>query len=273
LGGGTWTTQKEQLADARPIALICNHTDMGLWQRTDDLILVMWGASEVTQYQALFTSKISQKKKIKSWKLKIEGILEVFNHKKIVKMTRRPYFVVHILFSVSFSAQYKSSICDSAKIFFTSKFGYLLICSLTHKTETGTANRWETIYSKPPGPIRTMGQLETLISSQIIFITLFPRGAQCVCAIYDPQQTLQLCEPKTIFLSQTGIFWLVFIKFYCADHILNTAGDALTWDIWVASQQIVRGFRIVGESGTPQQPVKSTGYMICWRRESNAPYM
>jgi hypothetical protein len=93
LGGGTWTSQKEQLADAGPTAPICNHTDMGLWQRTDDLILVMWGASEVTQYQALFNSKISPKRKVKSWKLKIEGILEVFNQKKIVKMTRCPYFV------------------------------------------------------------------------------------------------------------------------------------------------------------------------------------
>jgi hypothetical protein len=51
-----------------------------------------------------------------------------------------------------------------------------------------------------------MGQLETLSSSQIIFITLFPTGAQCVCAIYDPQQTLQLCGAKTIFMSQTDIF-------------------------------------------------------------------
>jgi hypothetical protein len=90
LGGGTWTTQKEQLADAGPTAPICNHTDMGLWQRTDD---VMWGASEVTQYQALFISKISPKRKVKSWNLKIEGNLEVFNQKKIVKKTRRLYFV------------------------------------------------------------------------------------------------------------------------------------------------------------------------------------
>ncbi len=68
LGGGTWTTQREQLADAGPTAPICNHTDMGLWQRTDDLISVMWGASEVTQYQALFISKISPKRNFKSWK-------------------------------------------------------------------------------------------------------------------------------------------------------------------------------------------------------------
>jgi hypothetical protein len=31
----------------------------------------------------------------------------------------------------------------------------------------------------------------------------------------------------------------------------------------LGGQPVVRGYRFVGESGTPQQPVKSTGYMIC----------
>ncbi len=151
------------------------------------------------------------------------------------------------MFSVSFFAQYKSSICDSGKIFFTSKFSYLLFS--THKT--GTGNRWGTNYNKPHGPISTMGQLETLSNSQIIFITLFLVDAQCVCAIYNPQQTLQSCGAKPN---------RHILTFYCADDILNTVGDALTPDIWVASHQIVRGFRLMGESGTPQQLVKSTGY-------------
>jgi hypothetical protein len=30
------------------------------------------------------------------------------------------------------------------------------------------------------------------------------------------------------FLSQTDILWIFFIQFCCADHILSTAGDALT---------------------------------------------
>jgi hypothetical protein len=38
----------------------------------------------------------------------------------------------------------RSSVCDPAKIFLTSKFSYLLFCNPTHKTKTGTANRWET---------------------------------------------------------------------------------------------------------------------------------
>jgi len=124
------------------------------------------------------------------------------------------------LFSVSFFAQYKSSVCDSGKIFFTSKFSYLLFS--THKT--GTGNRWGTNYNKPPGPISTMGQLETLSSSQIIFITLFLAGAQCVCAIYDPQQTLQSCgaKPKRHILTCLHQFllcrWYTKHRWRCSNH-------------------------------------------------------
>jgi len=41
------------------------------------------------------------------------------------------------------------SICNLAKIFFTSKFSYLLFCNPTHKAETGTTHRWGTTNSKP----------------------------------------------------------------------------------------------------------------------------
>jgi len=53
------------------------------------------------------------------------------------------------------------SVCDPAEMFFTSKFSCVLFCNPTHKTETGTANRWETTNSKPPGRIIMMGQSET----------------------------------------------------------------------------------------------------------------
>ncbi len=43
----------------------------------------------------------------------------------------------------------RCSVCDLAKIFFTSKFSYVPFCNPTHKTETGTANRWGTTNSKP----------------------------------------------------------------------------------------------------------------------------
>jgi hypothetical protein len=55
----------------------------------------------------------------------------------------------------------------------------LTIAIHAHKTKTETTNRWGTTNSKPPGPIITMGQSETLNSSQIIFITLFSAGANC----------------------------------------------------------------------------------------------
>jgi hypothetical protein len=66
------------------------------------------------------------------------------------------------------------SICDPAKIFFTSKFSYSLFFNPTH--ETGTAYRWGTTISKPPEPISMMGESETLSNSQIIFIALFSAG-------------------------------------------------------------------------------------------------
>jgi hypothetical protein len=108
------------------------------------------------------------------------------------------------------------SVCDPAKIFFTSKFSCVLFCNPTHKTETGTANRREATNSKPPGPIIMMGKSETPSSSQIIFITLFFAGAQCCCAFHQPWQPAQLCKAKTIFLSQTVMCSIFFIQVYCA---------------------------------------------------------
>jgi hypothetical protein len=63
------------------------------------------------------------------------------------------------------------SVYDPDKIFFTSKFSYLLFSNLTHKTETGTTNWSGTTNSKPPGSIIMIGQSEMLTTSQIICIT------------------------------------------------------------------------------------------------------
>ncbi len=43
------------------------------------------------------------------------------------------------------------------------------------------------------------------------------------CAFCHPLRIVQLCWAKTIFLSQSRMFWLSFIQFYSADHILRTA--------------------------------------------------
>ncbi len=36
----------------------------------------------------------------------------------------------------------RCSVCNPAKLFFTSKFSYILFCNPIHEIETGTANRW-----------------------------------------------------------------------------------------------------------------------------------
>jgi len=63
--------------------------------------------------------------------------------------------------SISSGAQYVTL----RKIFFTSKFSFVLFGNPTNKTETGVANRWGTTNNKPPGPIIMMSQSETLSSS------------------------------------------------------------------------------------------------------------
>ncbi len=110
----------------------------------------------------------------------------------------------------------RCSICDPAKIFFTSKCSYVLFCNPTNKTESGSANRWGTANSKPHGPIIMMGRSETLSSSRSYLVHSFvqvhsaaaPRTSHGTCA--------QLCWTKPIFLSQTGSNWIFFIDFSCA---------------------------------------------------------
>ncbi len=88
------------------------------------------------------------------------------------------------------------SVCDSAKIFFTSKFSYVLFCNPTHKTETGTTNRWGTTYSKPPGRIIMISQSETLSSSYFIFITLVSAGAHAAAPFTSHSNLWIFVEPK-----------------------------------------------------------------------------
>jgi hypothetical protein len=98
------------------------------------------------------------------------------------------------------------SVCDLAKIFFTSKFSYLLFANPNIKTNTGISNRCGTTNSKPLGPIITMSQSETLSSSEIIFSTLFSSGVQ-VAAPFTSHYTLcNYAEPKPFS----------WIQFYCA---------------------------------------------------------
>jgi hypothetical protein len=67
-------------------------------------------------------------------------------------------------------------------------------CNPTHKTETGTANRWETTSSKPPGPIIMINQSETVTRS--LFVVAVPFTSR-----QTPPHTLcNYAEPKPRFL-------------------------------------------------------------------------
>ncbi len=117
----------------------------------------------------------------------------------------------------------------------TYKFTYVLFCNPTHKTEIGTVNRWGTTNSKPPGRIIMMSQIRNTVQRlDHIYYTLFCR---CIALLrfvssmvkhFLPAMAArtQLCEAKTIFLSQTSILWIFFINFYCART--STRGDALS---------------------------------------------
>ncbi len=64
------------------------------------------------------------------------------------------------------------------------------------------------------GPIRNIKQ-----QLEHIYYTLF-----CRCIAICQQPPVQLCWAKTIFLCQIiSIFWIFFIQFYSAGHILSTA--------------------------------------------------
>jgi hypothetical protein len=118
----------------------------------------------------------------------------------------------------------RCSVCDPAKMFFTSKFSCLLFFSnATHKTETGTANRWET----PNQTTWTDHFQKHWASSQIIFITLISAGAQRCCAFYKPVPTVHIYGAKTISWVELACFHLLSSNFTHVAHTLTTAGDGL----------------------------------------------
>ncbi len=57
------------------------------------------------------------------------------------------------MFSQMSEHHWQCSVCNPAKIFLTTKFTCFLFCNPAHKTESETANRWETPNGKPPVPI------------------------------------------------------------------------------------------------------------------------
>ncbi len=116
----------------------------------------------------------------------------------------------------------------ACKTFLTSKFSYLLFCNPTYKTETGTAYRWGTSNSKPHGPIIMMDQSETVISSQIIFDTVFSAGTHfCWWTNHVEPKPISWAKPAYLDFSS---------NFTLQGYTLSTTGDALnihnhpSWD-------------------------------------------
>ncbi len=110
------------------------------------------------------------------------------------------------------------SVCDPVKKKFTSKFSYLLFCNPTHKTETGTGKSEGSTNNKPPGvinhydgPFRNTDQ-----QSDRIYDTPFCRCTMLPRLLPRHRKLCNYAEPKPICLSQTDIFSLFFIQFYCA---------------------------------------------------------
>jgi hypothetical protein len=103
-----------------------------------------------------------------------------------------PILILVLNYLVAYEHLLWCSVRDPTKIFFTSKFSYLVSCNPTCETETGTSNRWETTNSKPPGLIIMMDQSEIQSNSQVIFVTPF-----CMCtshsSFYQRPQTVQSC--------------------------------------------------------------------------------
>ncbi len=117
--------------------------------------------------------------------------------------------------SVSSSAQYVTL----RKYVFTYKFSYVLFCNPTHKTEIGTANRWGSTNSKPPGRIVMICQIRnTEQRLDHIYYTLFCRCTALlrfltamVTRFLPAMATHAIMLAKTIFLSETCILWIFFI--------------------------------------------------------------
>ncbi len=117
-----------------------------------------------------------------------------------------------------------NGVCTSAKIFFTSKFSYLLFCNPNHETETRTASRWGTTNSKPPWPIIMIDQSETVSSNHIIFITLF-------CSVLLrllPATGNSALSQKKICWAKPACFDFPSSNYTLQDHIRSTAGHALS---------------------------------------------
>jgi hypothetical protein len=107
-----------------------------------------------------------------------------------------------------------------------SKFSYLLLFPHpTHKTKTGTTNKWETTNSNPPGPIKLSSQSTA--------------GVRLCCVYHQPEHPMQNIAPKPFghFAELTGRFWLFFIRFSCTGT--HTLGAGRTTCVFAKNENCV----------------------------------
>jgi hypothetical protein len=92
-------------------------------------------------------------------------------------------------------------VCDSAKMFLTFKFSYLLLCKPNYKTERETTNMWKLLIANHLGQSLCLANQKrgALIGTYLLHSSLL--CAQLYCAFYQPQQTVHLYRNKTDLLS------------------------------------------------------------------------
>ncbi len=166
-------------------------------------------------------------------------------------------FPAHRLCSWSDPPWSMSLVCNPAERYLTSKFSYFHFSNPTHKTKTGTANRWETANSKSPGAIIMISQWERkqgpAVRSYLLYSSL--ASVRLYCAFHQPQQTVQKWWGKTILLSQTGIVDFPSSNFNLEGEILSTSGVAQTKDFKIMFLE----FRWVGIGGRLSDFVITSG--------------
>jgi hypothetical protein len=110
------------------------------------------------------------------------------------------------------------SMWPSKKNFLHPRLVISFFSNLTHKTKTGTANRWETTNNNPPGP--------TKLSSQSSV------GVRLCCAFYQPHHFSKV-GPKPFCWAKLACFDFSSSNFHLFGHILSTSWAALRALFWV----------------------------------------
>ncbi len=98
------------------------------------------------------------------------------------------------------------------KMFFTSKFTYLLFCNPNIKRKLRQQKNEGLLIANHLDQSLWWANQKRWSESDHICYTLFCR---CTALLRISPATAHLCGAKTIFLSQTSTFWIFFIQFYC----------------------------------------------------------